>query len=131
MEDSDTGHQHAMLEEILQLMDLNEGFGLLDPMAFTKSAEIIGEGSGEISSISNAAKGAWSHSIWRRAKIGGPQQGPLGPAGRQTFAALVASPWFYGLDLFGTAAFAISGFIRHSSAAMTSWVALFSLCYLP
>ena len=130
MEDSDTEHQHAMLEEILQLMDLNEGFGLLDPMAFAKSAEIIGEGSGEISSISNAAKGAWSHSIWRRAKIGGPQQGPLGPAGRQTFAALVASPWFYGLDLIGTAAFAISGFIRALQRRYDLW-GCFILTLLP
>ena len=130
MQDSDTEHQYAMLMEILQLMDLNEGFGLLDPMAFAHSAEIIGEGSGYITSINNAAIGAWSHSIWRRTEIGGPQSGPLGPAGRQTFAALVASSWFYGLDLIGTTAFAISGFIRALQRRYDLW-GCFILTLLP
>lgn len=130
MDGSDTGHQRAMLKEVLQLMDLNQGFGLLDPRAFAQSAEIIGEGSGEPTAISHAAKGAWSLGIWRAAELGGPQQGPLGPAGRQTFATLVASPWFYGLDLIGTTAFALSGFIRALQRRYDLW-GCFILTLLP
>lgn len=121
MSTSDSAHQRAMLQEILQLMDLNQSFGLLDPRTFARSAEIVGEGSGETAAISRAAKDAWSLRVWRAAELNGPQQGPLGPAGRQTFAALVASPWFYGLDLIGTAAFAMSGFIRALQRRYDLW----------
>ena len=58
MDGSDTAHQRAMLKEILQLMDLDQGFGLLDPRTFARSAEIVGEGSGEPTAISRAARGA-------------------------------------------------------------------------
>ncbi|WP_137007024.1 ABC transporter substrate-binding protein [Synechococcus sp. UW105] len=130
MEASDSRHQQAMLEEVLQLMDLNQGFGLLDPRAFARSAEIVGEGSDETAAISRAAKGAWSLKIWRAAELNGPQKGPLGPAGRQTFATLVASPWFYGLDLIGTTAFALSGFIRALKRRYDLW-GCFILTLLP
>ena len=130
MDVSDTEHQKAMLQEILQLMDLNQGFGLLDPRGFARSAVIIGEGSGKTAAISRATHGAWSLGIWRAAELDGPQQGPLGPAGRQTLATLVASPWFYGLDLIGTTAFALSGFIRALQRRYDLW-GCFILTLLP
>ena len=126
----DTEHQRQMLQEILKLMDLRRGFGLLNPSSFARSVTIVGEGSGNPAGISAAARGAWSHKIWRLARIDGGQKGPLGPAGRHTFAHLVQSPWFYGLDLVGTAAFGISGFLRALQRRYDLW-GCFILTLLP
>jgi len=130
MASSDSEHQENMLQEILKLMDLSHGFGLLDPSAFQRSASIVGEGSGEPSAIRKAAQGAWSLRIWRAAGLDGPQRGPLGPAGRQALSALVNSPWFYALDLLGTAAFALSGFLRSLQRRYDLW-GCFILTLLP
>lgn len=125
-----THHQQQMLQEILRLMDLRQGFGLLDPDSFARSVTIVGEGSGNPAGIAAAARGAWTHKIWRLARIDGGQKGPLGPAGRHTFAQLVQSPWFYGLDLVGTAAFAISGFLQALQRRYDVW-GCFILTLLP
>jgi len=119
-----------MLQEILKLMDLSRGFGLLDPSAFQRSVSIVGVGSGEPSAIRKAAEGAWSLRIWRSAGLDGPQRGPLGPAGREALSALVNSPWFYALDLLGTAAFALSGFLRSLQRRYDLW-GCFILTLLP
>lgn len=130
MEGSDREHQQDMLSEILQLMDLRRGFGLLDPGSFARSVTIVGEGSGQPAAIAGAARGAWSLQVWRQAQIDGPQKGPLGPAGRHAFAQLVSSPWFYGLDLVGTAAFGFSGFLRALQRRYDLW-GCFILTLLP
>jgi NitT/TauT family transport system substrate-binding protein len=130
MTHSDSQHQADMLQEILKLMDLSRGFALLDPVSFARSAAIVGQGSGHEAAIRNAAEGAWSLKIWRAARIDGPQRGPLGPAGRQVFSALVQSPWFYGLDLVGTAAFALSGFLHALQRRYDLW-GCFILTLLP
>lgn len=125
-----TQHQQQMLQEILRLMSPSKGFGLLDPSSFARSVTIVGEGSGDPAGINAAARGAWTHKIWRLARIDGGQKGPLGPAGRHTFAGLVQSPWFYGLDLVGTAAFGISGFLRALQRRYDLW-GCFILTLLP
>ena len=130
MDSSNTVHQKAMLQEILQLMDLNKGYGLLDPASFRRSVAIVGRGSGDPAGINGAARGAWSLRIWRGSELAGPQRGPLGPAGREAFATLVASPWFYVLDLIGTTAFALSGFIRALQRRYDLW-GCFILTLLP
>ena len=130
MQDSDKDHQRDMLDEILQLMDLRRGFGLLDPGSFARSVTIVGQGSGQPAAIARAAQGAWSLQVWRQAQLDGPQKGPLGPAGRHAFAQLVSSPWFYGLDLVGTAAFGFSGFLRALQRRYDLW-GCFILTMLP
>ena len=130
MEGSDKDHQLDMLNEILQLMDLSRGFGLLDPSSFARSVTIVGQGSGTPAAIARAAQGAWSMQVWRDAQIDGPQKGPLGPAGRHAFAQLVSSPWFYALDLVGTAAFGFSGFLRALQRRYDLW-GCFILTLLP
>jgi len=130
MQDSDKDHQRDMLDEILQLMDLRRGFGLLDPVSFARSVTIVGQGSGQPAAIARAAQGAWSLQVWRQAQLDGPQKGPLGPAGRHAFAQLVSSPWFYGLDLVGTAAFGFSGFLRALQRRYDLW-GCFILTMLP
>ena len=130
MQDSDKDHQRDMLDEILQLMDLRRGFGLLDPGSFGRSVTIVGQGSGQSAAIARAAQGAWSLKVWRQAQLDGPQKGPLGPAGRHAFAQLVSSPWFYGLDLVGTAAFGFSGFLRALQRRYDLW-GCFILTLLP
>ena len=130
MDSSNTVHQKAMLREILQLMDLDEGYGLLDPASFRRSVAIVGRGSGDPAGINATARGAWSLRIWRDSELAGPQRGPLGPAGREAFATLVTSPWFYVLDLIGTTAFALSGFIRALQRRYDLW-GCFILTLLP
>ena len=130
MASSDKEHQLDMLNEILQLMDLRRGFGLLDPGSFERSVTIVGEGSGKPAAIARASPGAWSLQVWRQARIAGPQKGPLGPAGRHAFGQLVSSPWFYGLDLLGTAAFGFSGFLRALQRRYDLW-GCFILTLLP
>jgi len=130
MASSDKEHQLDMLTEILQLMDLRRGFGLLDPGSFARSVTIVGQGSGKPAAIARAAQGAWSLQIWRQAQIDGPQKGPLGPAGRHAFGQLVNNPWFYGLDLLGTAAFGFSGFLRALQRRYDLW-GCFILTLLP
>ena len=130
MDSSNTVHQKAMLREILQLMDLDEGYGLLDPASFRRSVAIVGRGSGDPAGINAAAREAWSLRIWRDSELAGPQRGPLGPAGREAFATLVTSPWFYVLDLIGTTAFALSGFIRALQRRYDLW-GCFILTLLP
>ena len=130
MDSSNTTHQKAMLREILQLMDLNKGYGLLDPATFRRSVEIVGRGSGDPAGIATAARGAWSLKVWRSSELDGPQRGPLGPAGREAFATLVTSSWFYVLDLIGTTAFALSGFIRALQRRYDLW-GCFILTLLP
>jgi len=127
---SDQHDQRAMLAEVLQLMDLRRGFGLLDPGSFARSVAIVGEGSDQPDSIAQAARGAWSLKIWRGAHLDGPQHGPLGPAGRQAFDRWVNNPWFYGLDLLGTAAFGISGFMQALQRRYDLW-GCFILTLLP
>ena len=130
MDSSNTTHQKAMLREILQLMDLNKGYGLLDPATFRRSVEIVGRGSGDPEGIATAARGAWSLKVWRDSELDGPQRGPLGPAGREAFATLVTSSWFYVLDLIGTTAFGLSGFIRALQRRYDLW-GCFILTLLP
>ena len=130
MDSSNTTHQKAMLREILQLMDLNKGYGLLDPATFRRSVEIVGRGSGDPEGIATAARGAWSLKAWRDSELDGPQRGPLGPAGREAFATLVTSSWFYVLDLIGTTAFGLSGFIRALQRRYDLW-GCFILTLLP
>ena len=130
MDSSNTTHQKAMLREILQLMDLNKGYGLLDPTTFRRSVEIVGRGSGDPEGIATAARGAWSLKAWRDSELDGPQRGPLGPAGREAFATLVTSSWFYVLDLIGTTAFGLSGFIRALQRRYDLW-GCFILTLLP
>jgi NitT/TauT family transport system substrate-binding protein len=130
MGSSDSEHQEDMLQEILKLMDLNPGFGLLDPAGFQRSVAIVGQGSGEPLAMAKAAEGAWSLKIWRAAGLAGPQRGPLGPAGRIAFSTLVNSPWFYALDLLGTTAFALSGFLRALQRRYDLW-GCFILTLLP
>jgi NitT/TauT family transport system substrate-binding protein len=130
MPSRDVEHQSGMLREMLMLMDLERGFGLLDPGDFNRSVEIVGSGSGDPAGIRRAAQGAWSLQVWRAAAIDGPQKGPLGPAGRHTFAQLVGSPWFYALDLVGTVAFGFSGFLRALQRRYDLW-GCFILTLLP
>ena len=123
-------HQSEMLRETLSLMDLERGFGLLNPGDFDRSVELVGLASGDPGGIQAAARGAWSLKPWREARIDGPQKGVLGPAGRHAFAELVDSHWFYSLDLIGTAAFGFSGFLRALQRRYDIW-GCFILTLLP
>ena len=130
MDRPDLNRQQQMLDEVLTLIDVEKGFGLLDPISVRRSVAIVGAGRGDPSGIAAAAKASWTNRIWREARIDGPQIGPLGPASRRTFATLVASPWFYALDLIGTAAFAISGYLRALQRRYDLW-GCFILTLLP
>ena len=123
-------HQRNMLDEILQLMHVGKDFGLLDPGQLRRSVAIVGAGSGNTVAVAAAAQNSWTHQIWREAAGNDTQIGPLGPAGRHTFNELVSSRWFYGLDLVGTAAFGISGFLTALKRRYDLW-GCFILTLLP
>jgi uncharacterized membrane protein YeiH/ABC-type nitrate/sulfonate/bicarbonate transport system substrate-binding protein len=127
---ADPAHQREMLREILQLMDLETGFGLLDPGTLRRSVDLVAAGTTVPTAIEASARGSWTHKLWREARLDGHPNGPLGPAGRYALAELVASPLFYGLDLLGTAAFGISGFMRALSRRYDLW-GCFILTLLP
>ena len=130
MSNPDLLQQRIQLNEVLQLMDIDQGFGLLNQGAFDRSVTIVGQGSGDPAGISAAAQGAWSLGIWRSAQLDGPQRGPLGPAGLYDLNQLVSSRWFYSLDLIGTGAFALSGFLRALQRRYDLW-GCFMLSLLP
>lgn len=130
MSNPDLIQQRNQLNEVLQLMDISKGFGLLNQGAFERSVTIISQGSTDPAGISAAAQGAWSLKIWRSAKLDGPQRGPLGPAGLYHLNQIVSSLWFYSLDLIGTGAFALSGFLRALQRRYDLW-GCFVLSMLP
>jgi len=130
MDNPDREHQREMLEEVLQLIDVGRGFGLLDPGQLRRSVAIVGAGSGSPAAVAAAAHNSWTHQIWRQAGHSGPQIGPLGPAAQHTFNELVNSRGFYVLDLIGTAAFGISGFLRALQRRYDLW-GCFILTLLP
>jgi NitT/TauT family transport system substrate-binding protein len=60
--------------------------------------------------IQAVPKRAWTHDIWYAAK--GQTWQFFTIETRYRLDAVLSSPWFYGLDLLGTLAFGIAGFIR-------------------
>lgn len=123
---ADVAHQRRMLETVLALADPHRNFGLLDLNAYNRSIRIASRGA---SAVTDAARYGWTHAVWREAGIN-PVQRPLTEAVRLYLSRAVDTPWFYGLDLAGTVAFGLAGFMRALQRRYDLWGA-FMLTMLP
>lgn len=126
----DVAHQRRMLETILHLTGGKENIGLLDLDSYERSADVIAAGEEAGTSIRRAAQEGWTHQIWRQAGFGDSAIMSLSVATRHYLNRAVSAPWFYALDLLGTAAFAIAGFMRAQRRRYDLWGA-FILALLP
>jgi uncharacterized membrane protein YeiH len=62
---------------------------------------------------------AWTQRIWYEAGLGG--NGPFTVATRHYLVTALSSTWFYLLDLVGTAAFGLAGFMRARQRRYNLW----------
>jgi Predicted membrane protein len=69
--------------------------------------------------LRDAAHAAWSHRIWRAADLG--PSTTLPPSTQHYLLTTVRTQWFYVLDLIGTAAFGLAGFMRAQRGCYNLW----------
>lgn len=118
--------QSHMAEEVAKLVGDPATLGLLDLRTFDHTVAQIAAIKGE--HVSALTGSPWTHAIWEEATGQGG-----GLFSRETLYRLdqiLASPWFYVLDLVGTVAFAIAGFMRARERLYDLWGA-FMLTLLP
>lgn len=123
----DAVHQRRMLETVLHLIGGKERIGLLDLDDYEHSVNVVAAGD---PSLRGAAQGGWTHRLWQKAGFGDNTVMSLSVATRHYLNQVVSARWFYGLDLIGTAAFAIAGFMRARQRRYDLWGA-FMLTLLP
>src|SRR5262245_11141535 len=121
-------HQRRMLETVLSLIPPDRPFGLLEPEDFERTVNILASHSKDACGIRRAASMAWTQRIWYEAGLGG--NGPFTVVTRHYLVAALSSTWFYLLDLVGTAAFGLAGFMRARQRRYDLWGA-FILTMLP
>jgi uncharacterized membrane protein YeiH len=124
----DAVHQRRMLEAILNLIPADKPFGLLSLADFERSVDILASGNKDAAAIRGAAADAWTHAIWYQAGLA--PETAFTESTRHHLAASVSSTWFYALDLIGTAAFGLAGFMRARQRRYDLWGA-FVLTSLP
>jgi uncharacterized membrane protein YeiH/ABC-type nitrate/sulfonate/bicarbonate transport system substrate-binding protein len=127
---ADPVHQRRMLETVLRLVDPQRRFGLLDLGAFKRSTRIVGFGTGDPAGVTAAARTGWTHAVWLEAGLDMRPRQDLTPAILHYLKEAVESPWFYAVGLFGTVAFALSGFMQAVRRRYDIWGA-FILALLP
>lgn len=118
--------QTHMAEEVAKLVGPPETMGLLDLADLDRTVALLEPALGR--KLDAVAEAAWTHDIWDEAIEEYP-----GLFSRETHYRLdgvLASGWFYGLDLIGTVAFGIAGFMRAKERRYDLWGA-FILTLLP
>jgi uncharacterized membrane protein YeiH/ABC-type nitrate/sulfonate/bicarbonate transport system substrate-binding protein len=124
----DVAHQRRMLETILNLIPSDAPFGLLVPADYERTVNIYAHDANDAAGIRRAADAGWTHRIWYQAGLDGGD--PFTVATRHYLATAMGSTWFYLLDLIGTAAFGLAGFMRARQRRYDLWGA-FILTLLP
>ncbi len=127
---ADPTRQRRMLDAVLQLAEPQRRFGFLELPDYERSVQIIGLGRNDRTRIEAAAHDGWTHRVWYAAGLEGNAKHPLTEAVRHYLLRAVDSTWFYLLDLIGTAAFGLSGFMRAQQRKYELWGA-FILTLLP
>src|SRR5690606_21252717 len=69
--------------------------------------------------LRDAAREAWTHRVWRATDLARPAALP--PATQHYLLTTVRTQWFYVLDLIGTAAFGLAGFMRAHRRRYNLW----------
>jgi NitT/TauT family transport system substrate-binding protein len=123
-------HQRRMLETVLGLAKTPNSFGLLDLAAYDRSVDIVGHGVADHAGIERAARRGWTHDIWYKAGLSAERNDVVRASVRHRLAMFVDSWWFYLLDLVGTVAFGVAGFMRAHQRRYDLWGA-FVLTMLP
>jgi uncharacterized membrane protein YeiH/ABC-type nitrate/sulfonate/bicarbonate transport system substrate-binding protein len=127
---ADTARERAMLDAILQLIDLDDRFGLLDLNIFERSVQTIAGNARDPRSIEMAARHGWTHRIWYAAQPHGSERNLLTAAVQHDLRKIIDSTWFYVLVLVGIASFGLSGFMQAHKLHYDLWGA-FLLTLLP
>jgi NitT/TauT family transport system substrate-binding protein len=123
-------HQRRMLETVLGLANTSHSFGLLDLAAYERSVDIVGHGVADHPGIERAAARGWTHDIWYKAGLSTERSDVVRASVRHRLAMFVDSLWFYLLDIVGTIAFGVAGFMRAHQRRYDLWGA-FVLTMLP
>lgn len=123
---SDLEHQKRMAREVAHLVGSTSTLGLLELDAYDRTLGLV---EGHVVAESGSGRGRfWTHDLWEQA-AGGPP-GLFTREVRYRLAHVLSSPWFYALDLIGTLAFGIAGFLRAVERRYDFWGA-FILTLLP
>lgn len=120
----DPSDQRRMLDSILDLVNDHKPLGLLDLGAVARSTEIVAGTGEDRAALEKAFAGGWTHFLWRDAGPGQDSFMHASIAVRHYLAQAVNSSWFYALDLIGTAAFGLAGFMRAQQRRYDLWGAL-------
>ena len=127
---AEPARQRRMLDAVLQLAEPQRRFGFLEVRDYERSVEIVGLGRNDRKRVEAAAHGGWTHRVRDAAGLDGDVKNPLTEAVRHYLSKAVDSTWFFLLDLIGTAAFGLSGFMRARQRKYDLWGA-FILTLLP
>ncbi len=120
----DAAHQRRMLQSVLQLVGNDKHTGLLDLSSYWRSVDVIASETTNGHDVRAAANAGWTHAIWRETRPASRDPFALTPSTRYYLTETVRSRWFYILDLVGTVAFGIAGFMRAEQRRYNLWGAL-------
>lgn len=121
---AEAAHQRRMLQSVLQLVGDDTHAGLLDLSSYWRNVDVLASESAPDHDVHAAAYGGWTHAIWRATRSASSDAFALTPSTRHYLVETVRSRWFYGLDLIGTVAFGIAGFMRAEKRRYNLWGAL-------
>lgn len=125
----DRHHQERMLHTVLGAV--GEGpFGLLDLGEYERSVGVLERGQDDPEGFRKAAQVGWTHKVWAGAGLDPVGERPLNRATAYHLTQAVSTQWFYILDLIGTVAFGLAGFMRAQQRRYDLWGA-FILTLLP
>ncbi|WP_072393223.1 ABC transporter substrate-binding protein [Hyphomicrobium sp. CS1BSMeth3] len=120
----DAAHQRRMLQSVLQLIGNDRNAGLLELSSYWSGVGVMASEGAKGQDMQRAAHAGWTHSIWRATKPAGGDPFALSQSTRHYLTETVRSRWFYVLDLAGTVAFGIAGFMRAEQRRYNLWGAL-------
>lgn len=123
-------HQQRMLESVLALIDTDGRVGHLDLAGFDQSIAVIAAREGDRAAVQEAATASWTHALWYEAGFADDTLLTLSEATRYRLIEAVDTRWFLMLELMGTAAFGLAGFMRAQQRRYDLWGA-FILTLLP
>jgi uncharacterized membrane protein YeiH/ABC-type nitrate/sulfonate/bicarbonate transport system substrate-binding protein len=120
----DPSDQRRMLDSILDLVGDSKPLGLLDLGDVQRSIDIVAGPGGDTAALGQTFREGWTHQLWRDAGPGADGFMRLSVATRHYLSEAVNSRWFYALDLIGTVAFGLAGFMRAQQRRYDLWGAL-------
>ncbi len=121
---ADAAHQRRMLQSVLRLIGDDAHAGLLDLSSYWRNVDVLASEAAPGEDLRAAAYAGWTHAIWRAARPPHGDHFALTPSTRHYLVEVVRSRWFYALDLIGTVAFGIAGFMRAEQRRYNLWGAL-------